>query len=189
MRYHTLEFKLLKSFINSEFCFQQKKIKHLEFYKQSINTYVYKKDALTILDPFIHFKTIKQFIRLLQFIKKTNYPLLYILVKNTQINFLIYEFIKQNYYSLFPVDVVLDSDLLTDIAISKVVLLLNCFFFEQSELFSKSNKNYNLIFKINSLNESLYYNQYKILNDVENIKKLIFLLVLIKKNYTIKKFK
>jgi hypothetical protein len=48
--------------------------------------------------------------------------------------------------------------------------LLNCFFYEKAVVFSKSNKNYNLLVKINSLNESLYLNHYKILNDIETIK-------------------
>ena len=181
-----LKFALLKSFINSEFFVQQKNFKNLEFNKQTLNTYLFKKQSLAVLNPFIQFKIVKQFLRLLQLTKKSNLPFLYILVKNSQFNFLIYEFTKHN-KNLFPIDVELDSDLLKDTDISKLVLLLNCFFYEKSIIFSKSNKNYNLVFKINSLNEFLDINHYKMLNDIEKIKKLIFILVIIKKIFIFKK--
>ena len=155
-----LKSNLLKSFINSEFFVQQKKYKNIEFNKQTSNLYLYKKESLTTLDPFIQLKFIKQFLRLLQLTKKSNLPFLYILVKNLQFNFLIYEFTKHN-KNLFPIDVELDSDLLKDTNISKLVLLLNCFFYEKSITFSKSNINYNLLVKVNSLNEFLYSNHYK----------------------------
>ena len=87
-----LKFALLKSFINSEFFVQQKNFKNLEFNKQTLNTYLFKKQSLAVLNPFIQFKIVKQFLRLLQLTKKSNLPFLYILVKNSQFNFLIYEF-------------------------------------------------------------------------------------------------
>jgi len=186
MSNQNLKSNLLKSFINSEFFVQQKKYKNVEFNKQTSNLYFYKKESLTILDPFIQLKFIKQFLRLLQLTKKSNLPFLYILVKNLQFNFLVYEFTKHN-KNLFPIDVELDSDLLKDTNISKLVLLLNCFFYEKSITFSKSNINYNLLVKVNSLNEFLYSNHYKILNDIETLKKLIFLLAIIKKIFIFKK--
>ena len=85
-----LKSNLLKSFINSEFFVQQKKYKNIEFNKQTSNLYLYKKESLTTLDPFIQLKFIKQFLRLLQITKKSNLPFLYILVKNLKFNFLIY---------------------------------------------------------------------------------------------------
>jgi hypothetical protein len=177
---------LLKSFINSEFFIQQKKLKNLELNKHTSNLYFYKKQSLITLNPFIQFKLIKQFLRLLQLTKKSTFPFLYILVKNSQFNFLIYEFTKQN-KNLFPIDVELDSDLLKDTQISKLILLLNCFFQEKSTIFSKSNINYNLLYKINSINESLYLNNYKMINDIDTIKKLIFILAIIKKIFIHKK--
>lgn len=186
MNNKNLKSNLLKSFIHSEFFIQQKKFKNFELNKEASHLYTYKNQSLVTLNPFIQFKLVKQLIRLLQLTKKSNLPFLYILVKNSQFNFLIYEFTKQN-RNLFPVDVELDSDLLKDTNISKLILLLNCFFYEKSTVFSKSNKNYNLLVKVNSLNELLYSNHYKILNDIETLKKLIFILAIIKKIFIFKK--
>ena len=181
-----LKSNLLKSFIHSEFFVQQKKFKNLELNKQTSQLYTFKNQSLVTLNPFIQFKLVKQFLRLLQLTKKSNFPFLYVLVKNSQFNFLISEFTKQN-KNLFPIDVEMDSDLLKDTNISKLILLLNCFFYEKSIVFTKSNKNYNLLVKVNSLNEFLYLNHYKILNDIETLKKLIFILAIIKKIFIYKK--
>jgi hypothetical protein len=186
MNNQNLKSNLLKSFIHSEFFIQQKKFRNLELDNQTSQLYTFKNQSLVTLNPFIQFKLVKQFLRLLQITKKSNLPFLYILVKNSQFNFLIYEFTKQNKH-LFPIDVELDSDLLKDTNISKLILLLNCFFYEKSTVFTKSNKNYNLLVKVNSLNEFLYPNHYKILNDIETHKKLIFILTIIKKIFIYKK--
>lgn len=171
------EYKLLKSFINSEFFFQNNKYVNNYVSKQ----YFLQKNLLTVLDPVVHLKEIKQLIRFLQLLKKNDFPSLQIVVKNPQFDFLVYDFIKKNFNGNVRIENFLNSDLKKDVSYSRFVLLLDCFLNKESDFFHKlNNSGFSLIYKVNSQLEKSFFQNYKIHSNIDSVKKLIFLLIIIK---------
>jgi hypothetical protein len=171
------------SLINSDFLLLEKKnkIKTNRFLKSNLKLLNSKKSSFSLLNFFELIKSLKQFIRILQFFKNTKSPVLLLDFNNKQFLKIAGLFIKQN-TSLLPITfkkktfffnekspfgVFLDKNFLNNKNLVKNLVYSNIF----------------IIIQINSFVNSLNNSSYKIFNSFNTLKKLIFLLVLIKKIY------
>lgn len=179
----TKNYRFLKTFINSEFFIQKDKV----CLTSPTNHYQLKQNSLVILDPILHLKELKQFIRLLQFLKFTPDSKLHLVVKNSQYDFLIQEFLKRNNSLGFQIENSIDTDLKKVANYSRLSVLIDCFLHTDSNFFIKSNLSiYNLIYKINSNVENNVFENYKLYGKVDSIKKLFFILIVIKQIYKLR---
>lgn len=161
----SIQSKLFDNLITSDFLICKK--------KNSL-----KKDQFFNLDPIILLKSLKQFIRLIQFLKKDDN--LNINFKNRQLNLIIKKFFEKNNLKLN----LKINDLLSNNSSlnnnNKLLILLDNIAYKEKILFNKLIKsNYLLIQQINNNNTYNTLNTYNIQNDLINIKKLLFILCLI----------
>lgn len=170
------------SLINSDFLLLEKKnrIKSNRFLKSNLKLLNNKKNAFSLLNYFELIKTLKQFIRILQFFKNTKDPLLFLDFNNKQFVKVADLFFKKHnnilpiqqkkneaFFSKSPFILFLDKDFLNNKNILKKLVYSNIF----------------VIIQINSFVNNLNTGSYKIFNNFNTLKKLIFLMVLIKKIY------
>ena len=177
----------LKSLIESDFLLvDQKSKKDLRYIKSFNKT---KDSSLLFLDPLETVKTVKQLIRLLQFLKKQNSSVLHLLVENKQYLELAETFFKPVQINSLPV---LVKENLPSKSFSsntlQLLIMLNFSLNNRETTFKRIfDKNIFLINKINAKFEKNNWGTYKIYNDLNDFKKLVFLLItiqqtLIKKN-------
>jgi hypothetical protein len=172
----------LKSLINSEFLLLDQKLKTNLRTIKSFKKTKYSTSSLTFLDPLETTKTVKQLIRMLQYLKKQNSSFLHLIVENKQNLEL-----AQNFFKTFPINlpVLIDENLPTkNISSStlQMLFLLNFSLNNRETLFKRIfDKNIFLINKVNSKLEKNNWSTYKIYNDLSDFKKIIFLLVIIQK--------
>lgn len=177
----------LKSLIESDFLLvDQKSKKDLRYIKSFNKT---KDSSLLFLDPLETIKTVKQLIRLLQFLKKQNSSVLHLLVENKQYLELAETFFKPVQINSLPV---LVKENLPSKSFSRntlqLLIMLNFSLNNRETTFKRIfDKNIFLINKINAKFEKNNWGTYKIYNDLNDFKKLVFLLItiqqtLIKKN-------
>lgn len=179
-KYISKDFKLLKSFVQSEFFFQQKKFDkryHFNFLKKK---YSFRKEALVINDPISNLKHIKQFVRLIQFVNVSTRPALFMLLNNEQYFDLLVYFWETKLNNSACFYAALNDTLSRDLNFSKMVITLNCFLNFQSDFFYKSANNYNILYKINPVKEFSSFQNFKLNSDVDSLKKFIYLLVVLK---------
>jgi hypothetical protein len=179
-KYVSKDFKLLKSFVHSEFFFQQKFLKKKYSNKNLKKVYFLQKDSLSIINPSSSIKSIKQLIRLFQFFKVSKKPELQLIINNRPYDFLLYFFLKKHNLKIPSIKTYLDSDLVKDSKNSKIVLALNCLLNTRSDIFYKSDKIFNILYKINACDENKFFPNYKLHNDVDSFKKFIYILILLK---------
>ena len=165
---------LLSSLINSNFLIlnknHKKNLKHLRY---KSNSYF----GETALNLFETLKTVKQFIRILQFLKKKNL-LLHLLIDNKQHADLLTTFFKTRMLN------VLIGSFLSKTAKTKNVLpflvMLSYPLNNNKNMFkSFEEKKIFLVSKVNSKFEKNNWGTYKIYNDLHDFKKIVFLLSVI----------
>ena len=170
---------LIQSLILSDFIFL--KIKKYQ-YLRHIKSVLFLKEKVAILNFLEIVKSLKQLIRLLQFLKTKN-SCLYILIENTFYTTILSTFIKNK--KLLNIKV-FSSIRKKDLLVKKVQMLLNLTsnktkylnFFNQLVL-----NNIFLIQSINSKMELKQFGAYKIYNKLDDIKKFLFIVVLISQIY------
>jgi hypothetical protein len=180
----------LKSLIESDFLLvDQKSKKDLRYIKSFNKT---KDSSLLFLDPLETVKTVKQLVRLLQFLKKQNSSVLHLLVENKQYLELAETFFKTVQTNSLSVLVKenLPSKSFSNNTL-QLLIMLNFSLNNRETTFKRIfDKNIFLINKINAKFEKNNWGTYKIYNDLNDFKKLVFLLItiqqtLIKKNLNI----
>jgi|LauGreSuBDMM15SN_2_FD.fasta_scaffold37019_4 hypothetical protein len=169
----------LKSLIESDFLFLEQKARPQLKVLNSFSK-INKNSGWTFIDPVETTKNLKQLIRTLRFLKNQDSNFLHCLVENKQYLDIIQTFL-QSVSLATPVSV---KDTLPTKNLSQntlqVLILLN-FSLNNKETFLKRlfDKNIFLINKINSKIEKNNWGTYKIYNDLTDVKKIIFLLVII----------
>jgi hypothetical protein len=139
-----------------------------------------KTDSLSFLDPVESTKTVKQLIRLLQFLKKQKSNFLHIVVNNKQHLDLLNTFFET---SKINVPILIKESLPTNILPTntlQMLMLLNEPINNKETAFKRLfDKNIFLVNKINSRLEKNNWGTYKIFNELNDFKKIIFLLIVI----------
>ena len=127
-------------------------------------------------------KTLKQFIRILQFFKNTKVPTLFLDFKNKQFLKITDLYIKKN-KTILPVE--FKNNIFFKKNVSSFILFLDStsFINNKNTLKKLIYSNIFIISKINSLVETDNSSFYKIFNNFDTLKKLIFLMILFKKFY------
>jgi hypothetical protein len=169
----------LKSLIESDFLFLEQKARPQLKVLNSFSK-INKNSGWTFIDPVETTKNLKQLIRTLRFLKNQDSNFLHCLVENKQYLDIIQTFL-QSVSLAAPVSVkeTLPTKNLSQSTL-QVLILLN-FSLNNKETFLKRlfDKNIFLINKINSKIEKNNWGTYKIYNDLTDVKKIIFLLVII----------
>jgi len=169
----------LKSLIESDFLLvdqkSKKDLRHIKSFNKN------KDSSLLFLDPLETVKTVKQLIRLLQFLKKQNSSVLHLLVENKQYLELAETFFKPTQTNSLPV---LVKENLPSKGFSsntlQLLILLNFSLNNKETTFKRIfDKNIFLINKINAKFEKNNWGTYKIYNNLSDFKKLVFLLIII----------
>lgn len=179
-----LNLSLYKSLINTDFLFTEK-LYHNNV-NLSIKTFLNKKETLNFLDPIKTLKDLKQFIRLLQFLKyafklkKNIKRILLILADNPQYTLIIEKILDK---SKLPLDLTIINKNILNLQKNKSLKVLLKLDDSGTNLKNSNaffNSNYFLINRINPNLNSLNDNTYKILTDLINFKKILFLLIILK---------
>lgn len=169
----------LKSLIESDFLFLEQKARPQLKVLNSFSK-INKISGWTFIDPVETTKNLKQLVRTLRFLKSQDSNFLHCLVENKQYLDIIQTFL-QSVSLAAPVSVkeTLPTKNLSQSTL-QVLILLN-FSLNNKETFLKRlfDKNIFLINKINSKIEKNNWGTYKIYNDLTDVKKIIFLLVII----------
>jgi hypothetical protein len=179
MQKKKLNHLLLNSLIESDFLL----FKNYYFLKNinALNVFnVTNKNYVTILNPLEALKTLKQFIRLIQFFKKRKNPILNFFVQNRAQKSIIHNFIlfnklilkfKTSFKFLVLKENKINSQLLLSLnqSLSKNLNLYKTLINEHIFLIQEINPN------LNEKNLGLY----KMYNSVSDYKKLLFLLIIL----------
>lgn len=180
--------KFFYSLINSDFLILEKNYNKKEnrYLKSNLKLLNKKKNLFSLLNYFELIKMLKQFIRILQFFKNSKNPLFFLDSNNKQFSKII-TFFTEKYDFILPIR--LKKNSLFENKASAFILSV-----DKNVLDYKNNikklmySNIFIIIQINSFFKNLNNGSYKIFNTFDTLKKLIFLLVLVKKIY-IKKSK
>jgi hypothetical protein len=176
--------ELIKHLINYNFLFLDKKSDNATKYSRIVKEQIQfksktKKEGIQILEIEQLIKNLKQLTRTLQFIKKQKRHALYLDVDNSYIKQILNIFVDKNKKILDRVKIEniyrktrLKLELNSIIRLNKEVNPTKLFY-----------KNYFVIHDINSKLEGNNFGTYKLFNNLNDWKKLIFFLMLIKKNY------
>jgi hypothetical protein len=165
---------LLKGLIDSDFLFLNKKVnKNLRSLK---STSVLNNSEISYLDSVETLKTVKQFVRLLQFLEKKDKKIFHIVVKNKQFVKIVESFFKDKNFNFS----IKDSINIQNTKIEDQILILFDQINNNSLLLKKLfDKNIFLINKINTKFEQNNWGAYKIFNNLDDFKKFIFFIILI----------
>ena len=166
---------LFKTLIDSNFLILNKK------YNKNLRYFKYISDSSigdTTLNIFETLKSIKQFIRILQFLNRKKEIFLHILVENKQHSDLIAFFFKEKTTNVF-IKNFLSKKKVSKKTLQFLLLLSDSLNNDKKTLKSIIDKNIFLINKINSKLEKNNWGIYKIYNDLYDFKKLVFLLVIL----------
>ena len=180
--------KFFYSLINSDFLILEKNYNKKEnrYLKSNLKLLNKKKNLFSLLNYFELIKMLKQFIRILQFFKNSKNPLFFLDSNNKQFSKII-TFFTEKYDFILPIQ--LKKNSLFENKASAFILSI-----DKNVLDYKNNikklmySNIFIIIQINSFLKNLNNGSYKIFNTFDTLKKLLFLLVLVKKIY-IKKSK
>jgi len=169
---------LLKSLIDSDFLLLEQKPKNLT---RSVKTVTKTKALSTVsLDPLEIIKSLKQFVRLLQYSKRQNSSFLHVVVENKQY-FELFQRFFSNSFNTTQIEIkdTLPTKRLTSTT-TQMLLLLNFPLNNKETAFKRlTDKNIFLVNKVNSKVEKNNYGTYKIFNDLSDFKKIVFILTLI----------
>jgi len=171
---------LLKNIIESDFALlEQNLVKNSRYFDSRVN--LTASDTMVSLNLFQLVKSLKQFVRLLQFLKSQKNNHLYILIENKQyLNFL-NQFFNETKLTC-PVTIKNSLVLGNNLAnMTELLLLLDKPLNNNKNLVKRFlNHQLFLISKVNSTAETNNWSSYKIYNDLADFKKVIFLLSLIR---------
>lgn len=171
------------SLINSDFLILEKKnkLKKNRFLKSNLKLLNNKKNSFSLLNYFELLKTLKQFVRILQFFKNTKNPLLLMDFNNKQFLKISDSFFQKHNFIL-PIEFKKNASFSSQK--SPFVLFLDKNFLNNKNTLKKLvYANIFIIIQINSFVTNLNSSSYKIFNSFNTIKKLVFLMVLLKKIY------
>jgi hypothetical protein len=171
---------LLKGIVESDFILlEQNLVKNSNYFDSRVN--LTGSGATVSLNLFQLVKSLKQFVRLLQFLKSQDKNHLHVLVENKQyLNFLnqFFNDTKLNCPITITNSLVLDKNLS---GTAGLLLLLDKPLNNNKNLFKRFlNHELFLISKVNSTVETNNWSSYKIYNDLADFKKVIFLISLIR---------
>jgi hypothetical protein len=172
---------LLNSLINSNFLILNKNhTKNLKHLRYKSNSYL-GETALNLLETL---KTVKEFIRILQFLKKKNL-LLHLLVDNKQHADLLTSFFETRLLNVL-ISSFLSKTAKTKNAVPFLVMLSDPLNNNKNMFKNFEEKKIFLVSKINAKVEKNNWGTYKIYNDLHDFKKIVFLLsvldLVLKKN-------
>ena len=174
-----INIKLLRSIIETDFFLIAGRLKQKNCYLKSAVLLGAKNKATYSLEVFELIKSIKQLIRLIQFLKSSTKSNLCIYSSNDQFVGLIISFLKENPSS---VSIKVLSNLIKikgNSNVTQALLALDKPLFESNKMIKKLfDENIPLIYKINPKIE-LSHGVYKMFNDISNFKKLVFLIIVI----------
>ena len=176
----------LKKLIDSDFLILNNfSIAESRYLKESV-TAGPKKKTFVLLDPFETLKSIKQLIRILQLFKKQINPLIHIESDNPQFLEILEGFINNKNNNLLPIRLKKNVfDKMFQRKASNFALLLSQKFSPKVTNRMLEDLSFNGAFVTTKINSKLEKNgTYKIFNDLNTFKKLIFLLILINRIYT-----
>ena len=180
-----ININLLKSIIETDFALLTGNLKS-NSRSLKLGVKLKKDDMLRVLDIFELIKNIKQFIRIVQFLKRQNSKNMYVCSSNKQILGILSKYLEENDTKDFiriqnnfaKIKGKLDS-------VQSLLILeepLNSHHNVFKKLFEK---NILIVNKINSISEQNNYGTYKMYNEIFDFKKLVFLIVLIKQTISI----
>jgi hypothetical protein len=179
MQKKKLNHLLLNSLIESDFLF----LKNYYFLKNinALNVFQLKhKNYVTVLNPLEALKTLKQYIRLIQFFKKQKNPVFNFFVKTRAQKAIINNFILLNKLILKFKTSFKFLALKGNQANSQLLLSLQHSLSKNLNLYNTLiNEQIFLIQEINSNQEKKNLGLYKMYNNISDYKKLVFLLVIL----------
>ena len=181
-------FKFFYSLINSDFLILEKNYNKKEnrYLKSNLKLLNKKKNLFSLLNYFELIKMLKQFIRILQFFKNSKNPIFFFDFNNKQFSKVL-TFFTEKHDFILPIKFKKNS--LCEKKASAFVLSIDKNVVDYKNNIKKlMYSNIFIIVQINSFLKNLNNSSYKIFNNFDTLKKLIFLLVLVKKIY-IKKSK
>ena len=170
------KFQLLKSFIDSDFLFLNKKLKKSNrFLSHSTRL---ESSSVSYLSSAETLKSVKQLLRILQFLSSKEKKIVHIVLKNSQFIKIVETVFNKN--SLNFSYSVKDSINIQNSEIEDQLLILFDHVNNNSLLLKKLfDKNIFLMNKINTKIEQNNWGSYKVYNEIDDFKKFIFFLVLI----------
>ena len=176
---------LAKSLIESDFLLLENvKSKNLKHFQSKIQSKSFT-NTISSLELFQLTKTLKQFIRTLQYLKSRKKRHLHILLENQQYIELLHLFLKDNEincsYSIKS-NLVGEKDYQS---FSQLFLMLDSALKNNKNIFRRFfESNIFLVQKINSSFEKKNWGSYKIYNNIVDYKKILFLIILVHKVLT-----
>jgi hypothetical protein len=171
---------LFKNIIETDFLLVSGKLKkNLRYLKSGVISSS-DKNVTYSLEIFELIKSIKQLVRLIQFLKNQSNSNLFICSSNKQVIGLINSLLQEN-PSLLSINVLLGlTKIKGNLKVEQALLLLDEPLVQHNKIFKKLfEENILLVSKINSKTEANNYGTYKMYNDISDFKKLVFLILLI----------
>lgn len=173
-----INFLLYQNLIESDFLLINSSL----LYKKKNNCTIIKNQ--NFLDVFVINKEIKQFISLLKFIKKKQ-GLIKILDNNLEDNFFLFKDLKKNLdidvSEIFLSKNTYNKNIIKHFKKTKLLLNLSTIKLSNNLIYSFFKHSFFLIQNINLYNSLFNLGLYKIFNDIQNYKNIIFISLLIKK--------
>lgn len=172
----------LKSLLYSDFLLMTNQKKRYNNSKTKFQVLSVKKNKLNVLEPLEILKSLKQFIRVLQFIKgKKELGMIQVNSKNQQV----YDIFESFFISeQSPFISFLTSSINTNKVSnnhSKLIIIIDTFF--ESNNYAIKNlfdTHFNLVIKMLPLNKhGLDWYSYKLYNELDNAKKIVYIYILI----------
>jgi hypothetical protein len=165
---------LLKGLIESDFLLVNKNLnKKSRFLKSNLNI---NGSKINYLDSFETLKTLKQFIRILQYLQNNDKNVIYLVVKNKQFIKIAESFFKNKRFNIN----INDSSNIKKSNLENQFLILFDYINNNSLLLKKLfDKNIYLVNKVNTKFEQNNWGTYKIFNELDDFKKFLFFIVLI----------
>jgi hypothetical protein len=165
---------LLKGLIESDFLLVNKNLnKKSRFLKSNLNI---NGSKINYLDSFETLKTLKQFIRILQYLQNNDKNVIHLVVKNKQFIKIAELFFKNKRFNIN----INDSSNIKKSNLENQFLILFDYINNNSLLLKKLfDKNIYLVNKVNTKFEQNNWGTYKIFNELDDFKKFLFFIVLI----------
>lgn len=180
-----ININLLKSIIETDFALLTGNLKQ-NSRSLKLGVKLKKDNTLQVLDVFELVKSLKQFVRIIQFLKRQNHKNMYVCSSNKQIVGILNKYLEENDNEDFIkiqnnfAKIKGKSDFIQSLLVLQEPLNSHHNVFKK--LFEK---NILIVNKINSISERNSYGTYKMYNEIIDFKKLIFLIVLIKQTISI----
>lgn len=171
---------LLRSIVETDFALLSKSLKK-NSRSLDLTVNLRKDKTLRVLDLFELSKNLKQFVRIIHFLRRQDSKNMYVCSSNKQILGILNKYLEENKDKEFikvqsnfaKINGKFDS--------VQSLLILEEPLISHNNVFKKLfEKNILVVNKINSILENNNYGTYKIYNEILDLKKLIFLIVLIK---------